>query len=427
MSSGTTSSERLTEALDAAVAEDAQQGRLDDAEIQRLVVLSRDASYQRTERVPVKPVEAFESRSLVSIAMDAQRRREAEMRIAAAAGVTAAPDTGSDTDTDTGTGTDTEVDGGLVAAAAAADAPSPEMPQGVPQTESKAGTAEMPAAGEGAQSDLQSGLQSGVADAAGQPPVDGDGNGNGNGDTHLDGDADSEAASTQGASQIDFEAGRVAGIEEGREAGLAEGHANGLEEGRAAGRAEASAQLERAIQAFEAAAGKLGEMTEIDSNALGESIHSAILTLASERAGRAIAEQPDAFADRIEGLLAAIRTASGQPVIHLNPGDLGSIQPLVETREKLRHCSFVAVPDLAAGDLTVTVGTIGIDDILLPASSEPALEGPASEASEGTPADRANARTDAATEHSAGDLAGDDVAGAVTEPDAEAQTGGSDD
>ena len=114
-------------------------------------------------------------------------------------------------------------------------------------------------------------------------------------------------------------------------------------------------------------------------------------------------------------------------MIHLNPGDLGSIQPLVETREKLRHCSFVAVPDLAAGDLTVTVGTIGIDDILLPASSEPALEGPASEASEGTPADRANARTDAATEHSAGDLAGDDVAGAVTEPDAEAQTGGSDD
>ena len=55
-------------------------------------------------------------------------------------------------------------------------------------------------------------------------------------------------------------------------------------------------------------------------------------------------------------------------MIHLNPGDLGSIKPLVETREKLRHCSFVAEPGLAAGDLTVSVGTIGIDDILHPAS-----------------------------------------------------------
>ena len=86
MSSGTTSSDRLTEALDSVVAEDAQQGRLDDTEIQRLVVLSRDAAYQRSERVPVKTVEVFEPRSLVSIAMDVQRRREAEMRTAAAVG-----------------------------------------------------------------------------------------------------------------------------------------------------------------------------------------------------------------------------------------------------------------------------------------------------------------------------------------------------
>ena len=52
----------------------------------------------------------------------------------------------------------------------------------------------------------------------------------------------------------------------------------------------------------------------------------------------------------------------------MNPVDLGSIKPLVETREKLRHCRFVAEPGLAAGDLTVSVGTIGIDDILHPAS-----------------------------------------------------------
>ena len=378
MSSGTTSSDRLTEALDAAVAEDAQQGRLDDTEIQRLVLLSRDASYQRTERVPVKTVEAFEPRSLVSIAMDAQRRREAEMQTAAAAGAAIDPADAELADTE----------------AVAGEAGQEAVEAGFDD-----GNADIPATGEGEQ---------GVVDATDQGPVDGE--------------AGPEAVSTQGTSQIDFEAGRTAGIEEGRQAGLTEGHARGLEEGRAAGRAEASAQLERAIQAFEAAAGKLGDMTQIDSSALGESIHNAILTLASARAGRAIAEQPDAFADRIEGLLAAIRTTSGQPVIHLNPGDLGSIQPLVETREKLRHCSFVAAPDLAAGDLTVTVGTIGIDDILLPASPEPAVDEPVSETSEESVPEISLAAAEGPSEEAAGEAVAETGADVETGADAETET-----
>ena len=412
MSSGTTNSERLTEALDSAVAEDAQQGRLDDAEIQRLVVLSRDASYQRTERVPVKTVEAFEPRSLVSIAMDAQRRREAEMRTAAAAGATIISDADAAADSEAVAG---EAEPEAVAAS------------------SDDGNADISATGAGEQGVDDDAAQDAAKDSAKDSDKDAakDAAKDSAQDSAKDADGDGEAASTQGTSQIDFEAGRVAGIEEGRTVGLAEGHAKGLEEGRAAGRAEASAQLERAIQAFEAAAGKLGDMTDIDSSALGESIHAAILTLASERAGRAIAEQPDAFANRIEGLLAAIRTASGQPVIHLNPGDLGSIQPLVETREKLRHCSFVAAPDLAAGDLTVTVGTIGIDDMLLPTSSAMAGDAPAPATSDDMQPDNADAPADATIEHPAGDVAADDAVvaetGSETETDADAQTDSSDD
>ena len=331
MSISTTPSESLSDALDPAIAETVQQGRLDDAEIQRLVLLSRDAGYQRSDRVPVKTVEAFEPRSLVSIAMDAQRRREAEMRTAAAAGVVIDPETAADAD------------------GAAVDAEAGDHPQDDQTGAPAQADAMMPAGedGDAVAADDANALASADADA--------------------EEGADDDESPSQGTSQIDFEAGHAAGLEEGRQSGLEEGHAKGLEEGRAAGRAEASAQLERAIQAFEAAAGKLDGLTGIDSKALGDSIQNAILKLASERAGRAITEQPDAFADRVEGLLVAIRAASGQPVIRLNPGDLGSIQPLVETREKLRHCSFVAAPDLAPGDLTVTVGTIGIDDIILPA------------------------------------------------------------
>ena len=166
-------------------------------------------------------------------------------------------------------------------------------------------------------------------------------------------------------SQVDFEAGRAEGLEEGRRAGFDEGKATGMEEGRTAGRAEASAQLERVIQAFEAATSRLADLTAVDSDALAASINEVILRLASERAGQAIAEQPDSFADRIEALLATIRTVSGQPSIRLNPADLASIQPLADTREKLRHCNFVADESLAHGDLSVMVGTIGIDDIIV--------------------------------------------------------------
>ncbi len=329
MSSGTTSSDRLTEALDSVVAEDTQQGRLDDTEIQRLVVLSRDAAYQRSERVPVKTVEVFEPRSLVSIAMDAQRRREAEMRTAAAAGAV--------------------IDGDDAAAAEATkgEAVGSDQPAELSTSEPAEDGYSLPAAGENEMAPAGADATEDEAD---------------------NGEPDGDETPPQGTSQIDFEAGRAEGIEEGRRLGVEEGHAKGVEEGRAAGRAEASAQLERAIQAFEAAAETLGGLTKIDTSQLGESIHDTILTLASERAGRAIVDQPDAFADRIEGLLDTIRTTSGRPVIHLNPVDLGSIKPLVETREKLRHCRFVAEPGLAAGDLTVSVGTIGIDDILHPAS-----------------------------------------------------------
>ena len=358
MSSGNAHPTSIDEALDAAAAEDAPKGRLEDAEIQRLVELSRDASYQRSDRVPVKTVEAFEPRSLVSIAMAAQRRREAEMQTAEATGAVFDEDAGQ-------------------AGELPADAAPEAMPEGdVP------GTADGEAGEVGTDADAAAGMQTETSENDGEL---------------MDGETGPEASST---SQEDFEAGRQEGLEEGRRVGFDEGKAEGIEEGRAAGRAEASAQLERAIQAFEAASARLADLTAVDSDALSAHINRSILELASERAGRAITDQPDSFADRIEELLGTIRTVSGQPAIRLNPADLSSIQPLVEAREKLRHCTFVADPALASGDLSVTVGTIGIDDIILP---ETADDAPVPDQAAALSAETAEADAPAA------DAAGDDA------------------
>ena len=320
MSSGNAHQDRLHEELDNAIHESAPSDKLEDVEIQRLVQLSNDASYQRSERVPVKTVEAFEPRSLVSIAMTAQRRRESELRKALAAGV-------------------------VIDEAATDPAEAGADPNG------EAGE---DAAAEQLNTD-EAGALNASLDAAGETTGEAEGS--------DDEGAEDEPASS---SQVDFEAGRAEGLEEGRRLGFEEGKAEGMDEGRAAGRAEASAQLERVIQAFEAATSRLSDLTAVDSDTLAASINEAILRIASERAGKAIAEQPDSFADRIEGLLATIRTVSGQPSIRLNPADLASIQPLADTREKLRHCNFVPDDSLAHGDLSVMVGTIGIDDIIVP-------------------------------------------------------------
>ena len=326
MSSGNAHQDRLHEELDNAIHESAPSDKLEDVEIQRLVQLSNDASYQRSERVPVKTVEAFEPRSLVSIAMTAQRRRESELRKALAAGV-------------------------VIDEAATDPAEAGADPNG------EAGE---DAAAEQLNTD-EAGALNASLDAAGETTGEAEGS--------EDEGAEDEPASS---SQVDFEAGKAEGLEEGRRLGFEEGKAEGMDEGRAAGRAEASAQLERVIQAFEAATSRLSDLTAVDSDTLAASINEAILRIASERAGKAIAEQPDSFADRIELLLATIRTVSGQPSIRLNPADLASIQPLADTREKLRHCNFVADESLAHGDLSVMVGTIGIDDIIVP--SEAAAE-----------------------------------------------------
>ena len=316
-------------------------GKLEDAEIQRLVMLSQATEYQRSERVPVKAAEAFEPRSLVSIAMDAQRRRDEELQAAAASAEAAAMSVA-------GADTAEAADG-----SAAQDGGASEI-----IAESESGTAAETQGGEVNAASAETG-DAAAADGSINPDTE-NANTDGSGAENQD-----EAVAEIAKSTADFDAGRAEGLEEGRKHGFEDGHAKGMAEGRAAGSAEASAQLERAIQAFETATSSLKDLTEVDSKALSASIRAAILQLASARAGQVISDMPAAFVSRIEGMISKIRTVTGEPVIRLNSADLAAVAPLIETREKLRHCHFVADNDLASGDLSVTVGNIGIDDFLL--------------------------------------------------------------
>ncbi|MDB2323973.1 FliH/SctL family protein [Alphaproteobacteria bacterium] len=308
--------------------EEIPAGKLDDAEIARLVMLSSHADYHRTDNIPVKPKEAFQPRTLVTIAMEAQRRRENEQEDAAHR--QAVNDAGGDAGDDTG------------------EVAVPVEPVAAPAGATKAET-------------------SLKADNEADARVDGDVAGGADGDVAQEIILTEEEIAAQAMLeklQAEYDRGFAIGTREGDEAGSKAGYDKGYEAGRAAGQAEASAQLETAIKGFEKATLALANSSALNVDAMTASIQQAILGLASERAGIAIADMPEVFAARIEGILAGIKTGTDHPVINLNPEDLLALKPIIETREKLQNCTFSADEGLATGDIKMVIDGIGIEDEL---------------------------------------------------------------
>ncbi|MGB2462418.1 MAG: FliH/SctL family protein [Candidatus Puniceispirillaceae bacterium] len=311
--------------------DDVPAGKLDDAEIARLVSLSSKAAYNRTDNIPVKPKESFEPRTLVTIAMEAQRRREAELQ------ESAIQETVSTATSDDAEAADTAAE---AADNVAAGDVAPDSPAGDAGTDTAAAAdvadeeAPLPGAGE--------------ADA-GEPELS---------------EEEIAAAAAAAKLQAEYERGLAEGRATGEETGHKAGHDKGYEAGRAAGQAEATAQLETAIQGFEKATLALASAATLDLDALTARIHDAILSLASERAGMAIAEMPEAFAGRIESILATIKQGADHPQISLNPDDLLALKPIIATRERLQNCSLDADETLAPGDVRLVIDGIGIEDEL---------------------------------------------------------------
>ncbi len=311
--------------------DDVPADKLDDSEIARLVSLSSRAAYSPTNNIPVKPKENFEPRTLVTIAMEAQRRREAELQEATKHSAAS-----------TSTTHDTE-------AVEATVETSDNMAGSDIASESTAVYAGKNTAGAANVADEETPLPEADEVESGEPELT---------------EEEIAAASTAAKLQAEYERGLAEGRARGEETGQKAGHDKGYEAGRAAGQAEATAQLETAIQGFETATLALASASTLDLDALTNKIHDTILSLASERAGMAIAEVPEAFAGRIESILATIKQGADHPQIILNPDNLLALKPIIETREKLQNCRLDADKTLAPGDVRLIIDGIGIEDEL---------------------------------------------------------------
>ena len=318
---------------------------LADTEIARLITLSNQASYSRSDILPVREPSPFEPKSLVEIAMAAQKRRDEANAHAAAEKAHA--------------------DQNPTEQATAEQVVSPE--QSVVEASDDASTASSVDEAESLATDNTTSMAPSETDTKAATAVDQEGDAGSEPEKGVDAVTDDaenvsvESADTQAESPskpdskppepaIPDPALLEAEYKRGQEAGLAEGQAKAAE------------QLEKVLQNFEQAIQALAKPEALDVSALSARIASRVMALASDRAGQAITDMPEPFAKRVEDLINMVKSETASPTIHLNAEDHASINPLAQNRDKLKNCKFVVDDALARGDIKMSVGGVGLID-----------------------------------------------------------------
>ena len=303
-------------------------------EIASLMARLQDSTY-RANKQNVQKKSEFEAKSLVEMAMTAQRRLEAEA-IQRESGETAA-----------------EAEKALPVEGLGAPRTTPEV---MPADDN----ADKDAAGEliGASSDEVAGenLSENIGETNGDTITE-------NASQNDDQDEASEGPSVPETPVFD-EAQLAAEFVRGQEAGKAEGYKDGQAAGLAEGQAKAAAELEKSIQQFETSAKALTAIQAVDLTELEASLQKVIVELASARAGQAIDELPDGFANRVAEIANRVAAKIEQPAISLNPADLAAILPLVSARETLKSFRFEADEVMMRGDIRIAADGIGVFDSL---------------------------------------------------------------
>ncbi len=138
----------------------------------------------------------------------------------------------------------------------------------------------------------------------------------------------------------------------------------GYTEGKAAALLEMDENMTAAITSFTAAAESISREDSIDLAQLEKAMFGAINQLASERAGIEIDSNPAPFIAKVASMVSRIRNRIDEPVIHLHPDDIATIQPQLEKQLAPRKITLTADEMMKRGDARVDVGSIGVMDLI---------------------------------------------------------------
>ena len=148
-----------------------------------------------------------------------------------------------------------------------------------------------------------------------------------------------------------FERGKIEGISEGRFAAIAETEERAM--------ADAKSELADTVETFNNVLDSLARPKAIQVEALSSSIKTTVLKLASARAGIQIDELPEAFSDRINALVNGITQELAEGKVHLNEDDYVIMKPYLTN---LGH-EVVVNSSLMRGDVTLQFEGVEVHDV----------------------------------------------------------------
>ncbi len=316
---------------------------LQDAEIARIMKLVSGSGYKKSEDAPTRKKQEFKPRSLVEIAMEAQRKSDSEDKKPAI-------DSTQTVDTPLG---DTRVTG--------KNAENPTSKFDKKDSEKIEADSEL---SENKKNKLvENQIESEVvepSEKSSDSPLN----------TKVNEEPDNAPSENKKGDVSDnFIPSSEAESESNQTTDITtkqydKGYNDGLEAGKIEMKSELEQKFSEQESTFNTLIARLTKMDHAETEQLEKDIKNAILLLASERAGVAIREMPEHFSKKVESLITRLGNNSTKPLVKLNKDDLRHLEIVKAKSELLSHISFSEDETLNHGDITVSSGGIEIEDIL---------------------------------------------------------------
>ena len=329
----------------------AAEDGLADAEIARLLKSVQAAQFKKSESLVPETDDAFKPRSLVEIAFEAEKKRQEEAAQRAAQKV--------------------------AQKAAIEKAAQEAAEQAMAEASSQDGVAGQD---DGIGQDGDIGQDSSAGQGLGENPNQTDAQ-------SLSDTASLAGSNTAFADQTQQEQAQEVAAEEARLQREAEdkalraiadeeGYKRGFEAGLEAARSAEPTEEEKAITAMreqerqdviarlEAVIAQAASADAVDVSALAPALEQAVLKLASERAGLAIAENPEGVFQRVEALIEKVKSGANAITITLNPDDLAAVQAWRGAQNTHPNWDWRGDADFASGDIRLKLDGITVTDLL---------------------------------------------------------------
>ena len=147
--------------------------------------------------------------------------------------------------------------------------------------------------------------------------------------------------------------------ERGKTEGISEGKLRAIAEAKEKANADAKAELSDIVDTFSSVLDSLASPKAMQVEALSSSIETTILKLASARAGIQIDALPEAFYNRINALATGVAQELAEGKLHLNEDDYATMKPYLE---KLAF-EVVVNSNLMRGDVRLQFDGVEVHDV----------------------------------------------------------------